>query len=138
MRAVVDANVLVSALLSPHGPPSQVVSLALQGDLVSLHDSRILAEYQDVLARATFNFDPEDVRVLLDGIARTGETVVAKPLPLTLPDPDDLPYLEVAVAAGADALVTGNARHYRPSRGTHRMKILSPRECLDLLALESG
>jgi putative PIN family toxin of toxin-antitoxin system len=138
MRAVVDATFLVSAMLSPHGPPAQVVRLALQGDVVPLHDDRILAEYHDVLGRPRFAFHPEDVRAVLDGIARTGETVVAKPLALTLPDPDNLPYLEVAVAARADALVTGNARHYHATSGTHRMRILSPREFLDLLALESG
>ena len=52
MRAVVDANVLVSAMLSPHGPPAQVVGLALQGVVVPLYDGRILAEYRDVLGRA--------------------------------------------------------------------------------------
>jgi putative PIN family toxin of toxin-antitoxin system len=138
MRAVVDANVLVSAMLSPYGPPAQVVRLALQGDVVPLHDGRILAEYHDVLRRPAFDFDPLDVQAVLDGIERTGETVIAKPLAVTLPDPDDLPYLEVAVAALADALVTGNVRHYRPTSGTHWMRILSPREMLDLLALESG
>lgn len=136
MRVVIDVNVLVSAMLSPHAPPAQVVRLVLQGDVVPLHDERILAEYRDVLGRPKFDFDPEDVRAVLDGIDRAGETVFAKPLPLTLPDPDDLPYLEGAAAAKADALITGNARHYHPRTGAHDVRVLPPRDFLDVLTRE--
>jgi hypothetical protein len=41
----------------------------------------------------------------------------------------------VAVAAGADALVTGNARNYHPVKGRHDVRVLPPRELLDLLAV---
>jgi len=138
MRVVVDANVLVSAMLSAHAPPAQVVRLVLQGDVVPLHDGRILAEYRDVLGRPKFAFDPDDVRAVLDCIDRTGETVFAKPLGLTLRDPDDLPYLEVAAAAGADALITGNARRYRPRTGAHEVPVLSPRDFMDLVGREGN
>lgn len=136
MRVVIDSNVLVSAMLSPHAPPAQVVRLMLQGEIVALHDARIIAEYREVLSRPKFDFDPDDVRALLEGLDRTGETVFASPLPVKLPDSDDLPFLEVAAAARADALVSGNPRHYRPVRGRHDVKILSPRDLLDLLAQE--
>jgi uncharacterized protein len=134
MRLVVDTNVLVSALLSPHGPPAQVLRLLLQGDLVPLYDDRILAEYRAVLSRPKFAFTPGDVGTLLEGLAGGGETVFAKPLPLELPDPDDLPFLEVAVAGRADALVTGNHRHYQPTRGRHRIEILSPHGVVERIA----
>ena len=137
MRVVIDSNVVVSAMLSPHAPPAQVVRLALQGDLGLIHDDRILAEYREVLSRPKFDFDAEDVRAMLEGIEWIGETVFASPLPVELPDPDDLPFLEVAAAARADALVTGNTRHYRPAKGRHDVTILAPRELLDLLAKEA-
>jgi len=137
MRVVVDTNVLVSAMLSPHAPPAQVLRLVLQGDLVPLHDERILSEYRQVLARSTFGFDPEDVGAVLEGIEWSGEAVFARPLPVELPDPDDLPFLEVAAAASADALVTGNLRHYRAVRGRHDGRVLSPRDLLDRLARPS-
>jgi putative PIN family toxin of toxin-antitoxin system len=134
MKVVIDSNVVVSAMLSPHAPPAQVIRLALQGDLGLFHDDRILAEYRDVLSRPKFGFDAEDVRSVLEGIEWIGESVFARPLPVELPDPDDLPFLEVAAAAGADALVTGNTRHYRPVKGRHDVRVLAPRELLDLLA----
>lgn len=138
MRVVVDSNVIVSAMLSPHAPPAQVVRLLLQGDVVPLHDDRILAEYEEVLKRPKFDFDPEDVRAIIDSIDRAGETVFARPLPLTLPDPDDLPFLEVAVAASADALVTGNTRHFGSTAGRHDVRIASPRDSLALVAQIRG
>jgi len=136
MRVVIDSNVVVSAMLSPHAPPAQVVRLALQGDLGLFHDHRILAEYREVLSRPKFDFDADDVRAMLEGIEWIGETVFASPLSVELPDPSDLPFLEVAAAAGADALVTGNTRHYRPPKGRHDVRIVTPRELLDLLTKE--
>lgn len=128
-----DTNVLVSALLSPHAPQAQVLRLVLQGDLKPLHDERILSEYRQVLARSTFGFDPEDARAVLEAIEWSGELVFARPLPVDLPDPDDLPFLEVAAAGSADALVTGNLHHYQATRGSHDVRVLSPRELLDRL-----
>jgi uncharacterized protein len=132
-----DTNVLVSALLSPHAPPAQVLRLVLQGDLVPLHDERVLSEYRHVLARPTFGFDPEDVRAVIEGIEWSGEAVFARPLPVELPDPDDLPFLEVAAAGSAHALVTGNLGHYRAVRGRHAVRVLLPRDFLDGLARPS-
>jgi len=86
--------------------------------------------------RPKLSFDAEDVRAMLEGIEWIGETVFASPLSVKLRDPDDLPFLEVAAAARADALVTGNVRHYRPVNGRHAVRVLTPRELLDLLPKE--
>lgn len=53
----------------------------------------------------------------------------AVPLGVTLPDPDDEKFLEVAVSAGSSALVTGNLRHY-PADRRQGMAVLMPREFL--------
>jgi predicted nucleic acid-binding protein len=99
-----------------------------------LHDARILAEYREVLSRPKFGFDAEDVHAMLEGLEWIGESVFAGSLAVDLPDPDDLPFLEVAAAGGADALVTGNVRHYRQAKGRHDVSVLTPRELLGLLA----
>ena len=115
MRVVIDTNVLVSGLLSPFGPSARILDLVLLGELTPVFDDRILAEYREVLARREFGFDPEDVRQLLHFFEVEGERVTAPPLAVTLPDPDDLPFLETAVAAGADALITGKIALEKPS-----------------------
>ncbi|HEY8240451.1 MAG TPA: putative toxin-antitoxin system toxin component, PIN family [Kiritimatiellia bacterium] len=125
MKVVLDTNVLVSGLLNPYGAPGSVLRLVAAGLVTVCHDARILGEYEAVLLRATFGFRPAEVRDLLALIRTDGEAALAKPLGHALPDPSDAPFLEVAVAARAACLVTGNARHY-PFRARNRVRVLAP------------
>ena len=134
LRIVLDTNVLVSGLLSPFRPAARILDLVLAGDVVLLLDDRLGAEYREVCARPKFAFDPDDVARVLSALEALAEHVAPPPLALTLPDADDLPFLEVAAAALADALVTGNARHYRPVAGEHAVSVLAPAELLGRLA----
>jgi len=98
VRVVLDTNVLVSGFLSPRRPPGRVVDLVTTGHLLLLHDDRILAEYREVLARPRFAIRPAEAAAVLDLIVHEGILCPAPPLSVPLPDPDDLPFLEVAVA----------------------------------------
>lgn len=133
MRIVLDTNVLVSAMLSGGGAADQVLQTALQGAVLLLADSRILAEYDEVTARPAFRFDEIERRALLDALERIAEPVVAAPMRLSLPDPDDRMFVEVALAGRADAIVTGNARHFVPRKGQLDITILTPRQLVDRL-----
>ena len=125
MRIVLDTNVLVSGLLTPRGAPGRLVDLVLGGSVQLLVDDRILEEYRDVLSRGRFGFSPGDVSRLLDFVAETAEPVLAAPLVRRLPDAADEPFLEVALSGSADALVTGNARHF-PAAAAGGVDVLSP------------
>ena len=131
MRLVVDTNVLVSGLLQAHGPSGQIVRWLATGTLSLCHDARILAEYHDVLRRPKFRFDPALVDHLLGYLEQRGEPIAAGPLTLHLDDPDDEPFLEVAVAAQVPYLVTGNSRHFPAKAGT--VEIVTPRELVEIL-----
>ena len=133
MRVVLDTNVLVSGVLNPHGPPGRLVDRDLAGELVPLVDDRILGEYAEVLRRPRFGFRADDVKILLSFVRTVAEPVLARPLADALPDPDDLPFLEVAVSGNAAALVTGNPRHFTPGGRAHRVRVVLPREALELL-----
>jgi len=52
-------------------------------------------------------------------------------LPVQLPDPDDAKFLEVAASAAADALITGNLKHFPPSQ-RYSVPVHSPRQWWDL------
>jgi putative PIN family toxin of toxin-antitoxin system len=126
---VLDTNVLVSALLSPFGPPGRLLDLVLIGEIQLALDDRLLAEYREVLSRPRFRFAPSDVAALLAFLEREAVHVVAPSLHIKLPDTDDLMFLEVAHASGA-VLVTGNSRHFpEECRGT--VAILSPRDFIE-------
>ena len=130
MRVVLDTNVLVSGLLNPHGPPGRVVDAVLAGTITVLYDDRIISEYREVLPRPPFKLLPADIHALLDFMEKGGAPAVAPPLAVVLPDVTDLPFLEVAVCDRADALVTGNVKHFRPRRGRHTVEIWTPAEFL--------
>ncbi len=132
MRIVLDTNVVVSGLMNETSVPAQVVDLCLTGDIELAVDARIVAEYRDVLSRSELGLDRGDIDRFL-AVTGYAARVVGAPLPVTLPDPDDLPFLEVAVAAAVDALVTGNVRHFRPREGKLDIPILTPRQLLDRL-----
>jgi len=127
---VLDTNVLVSGLLNPHGAPGRLVDLLVAGDLTIAYDDRILAEYREVLARPAFPFEPRDVAGVLRTLSSQGLPVVPRPLSVDLPDPDDLPFLEVAVTAGVDALVSGNLRHFPQRTRPEGLRIEEPAKFL--------
>ena len=54
--AVIDTNVLVSALLKWNSLPGNVLELTYRGMIVPLLDERIVREYREVLARPKFHF----------------------------------------------------------------------------------
>lgn len=116
MRIVLDTNVLVSGLLNPHGAPGRVLDLIVAGSVLLLWDDRILAEYDEVLARPKFGFSARQVKPLIDYLRLSGESILAAPLELPrsahVPDQFDLPFAEVAAAGQADVLVTGNPGHF--------------------------
>ncbi len=117
MKIVLDTNVVVSGLLQARGNPAQVLALVLSGAVQICHDERILAEYAEVLARPRFKFDPKRVREVLNKIGTDGLAFDAsEESNLDLPDPDDEPFLAVALAASADFLVTGNLADYPPDK----------------------
>jgi putative PIN family toxin of toxin-antitoxin system len=133
VRIVLDTNVIVSGLLSESGPPAQILDLCIAGDVQMAVDARIVAEYETVLARAEFGFDPSDVQHFLS-VLNHAEHVVGVPIPLTFPDAGDLPFIEVAVAAAVDAIVTGNVRHFRAAEGKLAIDVVTPRRFLALFA----
>jgi predicted nucleic acid-binding protein len=96
-----------------------------------------LSEYREVLLRPKFGFSSDAVEALLDQIMASGDSVSAGSIHRPLPDPDDEPFLEVAISGMADALVTGNKRHYpKPARAG--IRVLSPREFLEYYKMKDG
>jgi len=129
---VLDTNVLVSGILSPNGPPAAVLRALLTERVTLCFDERIVSEYRDVLTRTKFAFDRELVEELIGFLESAGSPTLATPLAVTLPDPWDQMFVEVAVSSNADCLVTGNLRHF-PENARAGVGVVSPREFLDVL-----
>lgn len=130
MKIVIDTNVLVSGVISPNGPPAEVLRAVLRGHARVCYDERIVYEYRDVLTRGKFAFDADTVEELLWFLEACGDRVLAEPLAIALPDPADRMFLEVACTAGADFLVTGNLRHFS-KHAWAGCTVVTPRDFVD-------
>ena len=129
---MLDTSVLVSGILSPNGPPAAVLRALLTERVRLCFDERVVSEYRDVLTRTKFSFDRDLVEELIGFLEAAGSPTLASPLALTLPDPWDQMFIEVAVASRADFLVSGNLKHF-PEKARAGVKVISPRAFLDLL-----
>jgi putative PIN family toxin of toxin-antitoxin system len=134
MTLVMDTNVLVSALLSPHGAPASVLRLVVNGAARMAFDERTMQEYRNVLKRPDFPFRDAQIDALLGYLEEVGLRVTPTPLNIRLTDPDDLPFVEVALSAQADCIVTGNKKH---SQAAHDggVAVFSPGEFIERSAL---
>lgn len=127
MKIVVDTNVLVSALIRSEGIPARILDVILSRQAKTVLDHRIYLEYEEVLLRPEFGFSRELVDDLLDFLWLSSERVLGVTMSVELPDADDAKFLEVAMTAPADFLITGNLRHF-PARQRHGVHVVSPRE----------
>ncbi len=132
MRIVLDTNVLVSALLSPFGPPARILGLVMAGAVSCCVDARILAEYDDVTHRPRLSIDSSKADDVLEELRRSGLSVGSFPLPRPLPDQDDDQFVEVGLAGGAQCLVTGNRAHF-PDDRCLGLPVLSPAELVEVV-----
>ena len=130
--AVVDTNVLVSALLakSEFSATVQVMIRLLSGSITPVYSSEIIAEYKEVLSRKKFNFPIEQVDYLISAIEKFGILTVPAPTGVILPDMKDLPFYEVVMEKRSDNayLVTGNQKHF-----PKEPFIITAREMIDIL-----
>ncbi len=120
--AVVDTNILVSALLKRDSIPDTVVRAVRDGALSPVVCAEIVDEYIDVLHRPRFGFLERDVTELLDLFAAQARWIHITPyLPvLKLPDPADWPFIAAALAADCP-VITGNVRHFPKRIGVEVM-----------------
>ncbi|HEX7730389.1 MAG TPA: putative toxin-antitoxin system toxin component, PIN family [Terracidiphilus sp.] len=131
-RAVIDTNVVVSALLSPLGNEALVLEAVRRNLCVPCFSREILKEYREVLVRPKFGFHTRQVDGLLALLREQGRMFSPKPVAVSLPDPDDAIFIACARAASAEFLVTGNKRHF-PQAACGATKVVSAREFLTAL-----
>ena len=129
-----DTNVLVSGFMG--GNPTRVLREWAKGGFALCVSPAVLAEYERVLAR--FDHLSTETDELLDLISE-GENVLrvfpSEAVRAVSSDPDDDRFLECALAAQADAIVSGD-RHLLSLVAFRGIPILSPAAFLESLPAE--
>lgn len=128
--AVIDTNVLVSALLSRRSDAAtvQVVSAIFEKGICPLFNSEIIAEYEEVLCRPKFSFPLQAIRSVLSKIVELGMNTNRVHSSEIFPDPKDVVFYEVALSKEEAYLVTGNTKHFPKTP-----IVVTPAEMLEIL-----
>ena len=128
--AVIDTNVIVSALLSRHQDSATVKILDyLYGrTIVPVYNDEVLEEYATVLRRTKFNFPESTICATLEAIKAGGVKSDRISCEEQLPDPKDIVFYEVALSVEESYLVTGNTKHF-----PKKPFVVTPAEMLQII-----
>ena len=130
--AVIDTNVLVSAMLKWNSVPGNVLELTFAGAIVPLLNRDIVQEHRTVLSRPKFHLTKDIITDVVGELERLGLYIDAESLDIVLPDPKDRVFYEVTMEGrkSEDAyLVTGNTKHF-----PNEPFIVTPRQMMDIIS----
>ena len=139
VRPVLDTNIPVSALLFHSGALSWLRGAWRSGRIRPLAGRQTTTELIRVLAYPKIALSEGERQELLDDYLPFCETVAVPEPPPAVPacrDPFDQPFLELALAGRADALVTGDADLQALARA-FSVPIVSPAVFKDRLSRDS-
>ena len=132
--AVIDTNVIVSALLKWNSVPGVVLQAVFNGFVIPVYNDEILNEYRNVLNRPKFGFSSELISETISQIESLGVMENAlEAVAEAMPDPKDIVFYSIALSHGKTAethLVTGNVKHF-PANPI----VVTPRQMLDILCM---
>jgi putative PIN family toxin of toxin-antitoxin system len=135
VRAVLDANVIASALIRPQGPPGQILVRIGQDQVMPVFADSIVDELRRVVAyprvRRAIGLSDEEIELVIVSLVILGDLVeiTGSQTYTNCPDPDDYMYIETALQGRATFLVTGD-RHLLGLKTVEDVQILTPRQFL--------
>jgi putative PIN family toxin of toxin-antitoxin system len=135
--AVIDTNVLVSALISKKAEsfPLSVMASVYSGIITPVFNDEIVKEYKEVLSREKFHLNPKDIDLALKTITSYGLNLDrTKVTDEIFPDSKDAVFYEVKMSKEDAYLVTGNIKHF-----PNKPFVVTPREMIeDILTAKEG
>lgn len=113
--AVIDTNVIVSAVISKHleSNPAKIIRAIVQERIVPLFNDEIIEEYREVLSRPKFHLTQTQIDSVLKAVITDGLNLDRTPAEgIEFPDPKDIVFYEIALSKEDSYLVTGNIKHF--------------------------
>jgi hypothetical protein len=132
MRVVLDTNVLVAALITPHHPPDQLYQAWLAGSFTLVTSEEQLDEFRRVTRypRLRALIEPVAAGTMLNTLASAAVVLTQLPSVDRSDDPADNFILAMVEAGAADYLVTGDKRDLLELKRHGRAQIVTTREFL--------
>jgi len=135
--AVYDTNVLFSGIGGWKGLPFQCLEAVRAGKVDLFVCAELLSELREKLA-AKLKFSPKETEIALVDLLKISKVVEISGNVKAVPaDPDDDKIVECAVVASATHLVTGDKSHLLPMKNYQGIKIVTPRELIDIIGAKN-
>ncbi len=136
-RAVLDTNVMVSALLFG-GIPGRLIPLWQTRRIVPLLSAEVLKEYLKVLSYPKFKLRPEEIRGLinLELLPYVEPVKVSSRLRIVKDDPSDDKFLSLALDGRADYVVSGD-KHLLEIEFYRKMRIITAEAFLKIVPAQT-
>ena len=134
MTVVLDTNIIASATYW-RGKPAHCLEAWVLGNYDLAISHPILSEYEEVIARLAARYPTKPPTDWLSAIRQAGHLYLPAPLAASTADPDDEMFVECAVAARADYLVTGDKAHLLALKQAGGVAIVAVSDFLRLLGL---
>jgi predicted nucleic acid-binding protein len=131
--AVIDTNVLVSALLPSQKVTKTTIILTevLRGRITPVYNEEILAECRGVLSREKFHIHQIYIDTVINHVINTGLKLGrTKSFEGVFPDPKDVVFYEVTLSKDDAYLITGNIKHF-----PQKPFVVTPAEMVAILGL---
>ena len=128
-KVIIDTSVIVSFALSRNNKSAiaELETIIKHPNVTVLYSEKIFQEYEDVLSRPKFGFDPLNVQFALNKIRFECLKVDDKEFEKEIVDPQDKPFYFLTLSVDDSYLVTGNLKHFPKNA-----RIVSPREFVDI------
>lgn len=140
IRAVLDANVFVTALIKPEGPPGRICVELLEREAFALILSAAIVDevrrtLDDLRVRRYLRLTSREVEAWVASLQSVAEMVEGRlSVSVVADDPDDDMYFAAAVEGNADVVVSGD-RHVLEVKQFERIRVLTPRAFLEKLRI---
>lgn len=138
LRVVLDANVYISALIKPSGPPGQILKLFLENRSFDLILSKTIVEeirrslYYSKVSKY-LSFPKSEIELWLACLELLSEMVKEEIfLDIQIEDKDDAKYIAAGVESKANYIISGD-HHLLDLKEFEGIKIITPKVFLDIL-----
>jgi hypothetical protein len=140
LKIVLDANVLVSALISPHGKPAQILNHVFENRVRLFVSPSIIEELERVLSYPKLmkrhGLDKQELKEFISELSSIMSLIEGEEtIEIIMEDPPDNKYLSCAIKAKADLIVSGDV-HLLSLREYEGIQIVNPAQFLEITERE--
>ena len=132
IKAILDTNVVISAIIFG-GKPRRLLNLAIEGKVSLFFSEPMFEEIREILGGRKFRFTASQLLAVERELEAISDTVYPdKSIKIVKDDPDDDVFIECALAADADFIVSGD-KHLLALKSYGNVKIVNAAEFIEMV-----